>query len=344
MFNPMLAMGEDDDEKDQQMLMPNTPRDPDREAMEQEKVKSYLQGRMRPDRSALEPLNENNRDLAFTKFLMDSANQVGTVGGKTASSQPFGDLTKNLIAQNQATGQRFEADRKDAAADEDRQLKLMNYFEQKNKANEALDYRRSRDEKTDDYRKKLLEAQTERRDSTQKDKHVKDDRDFSFKLSKEYGDNKTTANTEVIRQMNEKARSAASNPSPANDMSLVYALMRINDPNSTVREGEFAMGTNLGSIDQKILSLRDKALKGTMEPSIRQGILQSIEDLSMAQEKSQRDIDAYYDDQAKRWQVDPELVIGKRRSRFKEPDQNVNADPTRPQPKAGGLLHGGDLP
>lgn len=57
--------------------------------------------------------------------------------------------------------------------------------------------------------------------------------------------------------------SQASNPTPAGDLSLIFSYMKLLDPNSTVREGEFANAQNAGSIDDKVRNMYNKVKKGT---------------------------------------------------------------------------------
>lgn len=55
---------------------------------------------------------------------------------------------------------------------------------------------------------------------------------------------------------------AANNPSPAADLSLVFAYMKMLDPNSTVREGEAASAANAGSVPERIRAQYNRALSG----------------------------------------------------------------------------------
>lgn len=48
----------------------------------------------------------------------------------------------------------------------------------------------------------------------------------------------------------------------AGDMSLIYGFMKIQDPGSTVREGEFATAQNAGSIPERVRAAYNKALSG----------------------------------------------------------------------------------
>ena len=56
--------------------------------------------------------------------------------------------------------------------------------------------------------------------------------------------------------------SSAEAPSAAGDMSLVFAYMKILEPNSTVREGEQATAKNAGDISDRLIAFYNSALNG----------------------------------------------------------------------------------
>lgn len=55
---------------------------------------------------------------------------------------------------------------------------------------------------------------------------------------------------------------AASGPTPAGDMALIFNYMKMLDPGSTVREGEYATASNAGSIPERIRAQYNKATEG----------------------------------------------------------------------------------
>ena len=56
---------------------------------------------------------------------------------------------------------------------------------------------------------------------------------------------------------------SAQDPSPAGDLAMIFNYMKILDPGSTVREGEFANAQNSGGIDDKTVALYNQVIKGT---------------------------------------------------------------------------------
>lgn len=59
-----------------------------------------------------------------------------------------------------------------------------------------------------------------------------------------------------------KIQAATEKPSAAGDVALIYGFMRILDPGSTVREGEFATAANAGGIPDQVRATYNKALTG----------------------------------------------------------------------------------
>ena len=56
---------------------------------------------------------------------------------------------------------------------------------------------------------------------------------------------------------------SAEDPSPAGDLALIFNYMKVLDPGSTVREGEFATAEQAGSVDDRTRSLYNRILEGT---------------------------------------------------------------------------------
>ena len=65
-----------------------------------------------------------------------------------------------------------------------------------------------------------------------------------------------------LGQAYQKIETAAKNPSPAGDIAMVYGFMKVLDPSSVVREGEFATAQNAGSVPDSVRNMYNKALSG----------------------------------------------------------------------------------
>lgn len=66
-----------------------------------------------------------------------------------------------------------------------------------------------------------------------------------------------------VRDAFARVEASAQDPSPAGDLALIFNFMKILDPGSTVREGEFANAQNAGGVDDRIQSLYNSIIRGT---------------------------------------------------------------------------------
>ena len=89
-----------------------------------------------------------------------------------------------------------------------------------------------------------------------------------------------------IGQNYKKIESAAKNPSAAGDISLIFGYMKLLDPTSVVREGEFATAQNAGSVPDRIFALYNKALTGeTLKSNIREDFVSQAKNLVRSQQE-----------------------------------------------------------
>lgn len=79
-------------------------------------------------------------------------------------------------------------------------------------------------------------------------------------LRKEYDTSMKEYNE--ARSAYQKVVAAAKDGTGASDIALIFGFMKTLDPGSTVREGEFATAQNSGSIDQTIMNMYNRVLKG----------------------------------------------------------------------------------
>jgi hypothetical protein len=103
---------------------------------------------------------------------------------------------------------------------------------------------------------------------------------------------------------------SAENPSPAGDLALIFNYMKILDPGSTVREGEFANAQNAGGVDDRIVSLYNQVMKGTrLSESQRADFVGRAERLYKNAEQGYGKTEKFYRGLAERSGLKPEDVI-----------------------------------
>ncbi len=131
-------------------------------------------------------------------------------------------------------------------------------------------------------------------------------------LRKEYDAHPTTKTTNALGQFYSKIEGSATkqDPTGASDISLVYSYMRMLDPNSSVREGEYATAQNSGGVPDKIRALYNGAKDGQkLTPEMRQGFLGEARGLMKAQLESQDEQDQRFAKIAKENGIKPEQVL-----------------------------------
>lgn len=137
----------------------------------------------------------------------------------------------------------------------------------------------------------------------------------------------------------QKIKSAAMNPSAANDIALVFSYMRALDPASTVREGEFATAQNAAGVPTQIVNAYNKLVSGErLSQPQRQDFLQSAYGLVESQMPNAQAIVGRYTDIAKRSGILPENVVEDPFKSARVPRLTGNNDPVYATLKSGDLF------
>lgn len=90
---------------------------------------------------------------------------------------------------------------------------------------------------------------------------------------------------------------AAASPSAAGDLSLIFAYMKVLDPASSVREGEFANAQNAAGVDDRVRNQWNKLLRGErLNPAQRADFVSQAKNIYAARKKG-------YDSQAHRYRA-----------------------------------------
>lgn len=98
-------------------------------------------------------------------------------------------------------------------------------------------------------------------------------------------------------------------PTAAGDVSLIFAYMKMLDPGSTVREGEFANAEQTAGIPDRIVQQYNKALKGDrLGEKQRAEFKSAAKDVLDQSTEVQGQIDKIYTDLARRYGIDASLL------------------------------------
>lgn len=130
------------------------------------------------------------------------------------------------------------------------------------------------------------------------------------KLRSQYEANPYVKNAAVIASQLQVMEGANQRPDAAGDLAMIFGYMKILDPGSVVREGEFANAQNAAGVPDIVRNAYNRALSGQrLNPQQRQQFLTQGRNIAgqtrrLLQAQNQR-----YTKIAKQYQVDPMLVV-----------------------------------
>lgn len=113
-----------------------------------------------------------------------------------------------------------------------------------------------------------------------------------------------------IREGYRRIQTGAKIDNGAGDLAIVYGYMKMLDPTSVVREGEFATAENTTGIPSYIMNLYNKAVDGSrLPPEARERFEAASRDLYSNATEQYDQTRTQYEELAKRKGIDPQNVI-----------------------------------
>lgn len=107
-----------------------------------------------------------------------------------------------------------------------------------------------------------------------------------------------------------RIESSAKDPSPAGDIATIFGFMRMLDPTSTVREGEFATAQNAAGVPDQVRNLANRLLNGErLGQGQREDFMNRARQLYGGQEQQYQNIQNQYRGISERMGVDPRNTI-----------------------------------
>ena len=129
-----------------------------------------------------------------------------------------------------------------------------------------MDMQKMRSEEARKTRTEQLKVDKEALDSELKD--IKNTFDRSSKLRGEY--NKASTDFNKVRDAFGRIEASVDQPDAAGDLALIFNYMKMLDPGSTVREGEFATAQNAGGVTTSVMNMYNKLVSGErLQPAQR---------------------------------------------------------------------------
>jgi hypothetical protein len=140
---------------------------------------------------------------------------------------------------------------------------------------------------------------------------------------------KKTQDFTIVRDAYSNISTVASDASPAGDLSLIFSYMKLLDPGSTVREGEYATAQNAASVPETIRAKFNKAIEGeTLTPSQRADFVKQAGNIYASKKKSFDAELSRYQGLAKQYGLDPTKIVYDRTNGLQQPGSaNRMSDP-----------------
>ena len=112
------------------------------------------------------------------------------------------------------------------------------------------------------------------------------------------------------------------------DLSLIFSFMKMLDPGSVVREGEFATAQNAAGVDEKIINMYNNIITGErLNPEQRRKFKSQAESLMKAAKQKDDDVKKVIMNPIKNYGLNPENVFGV------EENNTAATEVEKPQPK-----------
>lgn len=113
-----------------------------------------------------------------------------------------------------------------------------------------------------------------------------------------------------VRDAFSKVKIAGEKPSAAGDLALIFNYMKMLDPGSTVREGEFATAQNAAGVDDRVINIYNRLLTGErLSEDQRKDFINTAGNVMEAQLGSHSKLEKEYDRLAKEQDIDPSLIV-----------------------------------
>ena len=250
---------------------------------------------------------EQNRGSQIGQTLSDVAIGLGTALSGGSGIQAVQQLQQRRLAALQGEEEAKNQALLNLTKIREQQERAKERTTQKEEARKLREQELSLRKQTIEGRIQEREAQKEQRDVVRKEQRAGRLEDT---LRSQYLNNPTTKRTFEIREAYNRVQAAAEDPSAAGDLALIFNFMKMQDPGSVVREGEFATAQNAAGVPDRIRNLYNKAITGQrLNPEQRKDFVGQSQKQFKAQSLSQQRIDKAFKNTARRNQVDPENIV-----------------------------------
>jgi hypothetical protein len=146
--------------------------------------------------------------------------------------------------------------------------------------------------------------------SIPKPEDAKDAFNMEKDLTSQYLGTDPLKSYQTVRNGYEKVRASSQLDSGPGDISMIFAYMKMLDPTSVVREGEFATAENAGGVGQQISNIYNRLLSGErLTPELRKQFLAAADQLYAESSRNLADVNDQFRRRAGAWSVNPDNFL-----------------------------------
>lgn len=129
-------------------------------------------------------------------------------------------------------------------------------------------------------------------------------------LRREFTGQQAVKDYQVVRDAYSNIKASAAEPSAAGDLSLIFSYMKLLDPQSVVREQEFANAQNAAGVPDRVRNLWNRALSGErLNPEQRADFIKQAEQQYKVRNQQYTSIRDQYVGVAKNARTRPDQVV-----------------------------------
>lgn len=145
-----------------------------------------------------------------------------------------------------------------------------------------------------------------------KEKEEEEKEPFNFGDEDKLRDDFRSESKEFVKVRDAYGRILSTDASAAGDLALIFNYMKILDPGSVVREGEFATAQNSAGVPTRIRAQYNKIISGErLAPETRADFLQQAQNLYQTSADSQSYLESEYETYAEEYGFKPSRIVSK---------------------------------
>ena len=145
-----------------------------------------------------------------------------------------------------------------------------------------------------------------------KEKEEEEKELFNFGDEDKLRDDFRSESKEFVKVRDAYGRILSTDASAAGDLALIFNYMKILDPGSVVREGEFATAQNSAGVPTRIRAQYNKIISGErLAPETRADFLQQAQNLYQTSADSQSYLESEYETYAEEYGFKPSRIVSK---------------------------------